>query len=292
MTVPEIRRLTDQIRRADPRSIQDQREVHAWLLQIRLLLERGGAVDLLDTLDALGMLVRCSIDRAQVTPEEVHGCVRKVVERIDYTFNGAALATPGRSYLDDAPMAAAEPGPSPRITRTTRTRLTVAPTPLAEAATPGPPATLPKPPSPEGGMVLGEILVQFGIVTQAQVDQVLAIQATSGRQLGQVLVEQGFATAEDVGNALRFQASLQGAKAAEAAPDRRAAVGQVDQSLLGEVLVGLHSVSREELVQGLAHQRVHGGRIGDALVAIGATSRFQVEEAVRLQERLKSIPGA
>ena len=52
---------------------------------------------------------------------------------------------------------------------------------------------------------IGELLVEAGVVSQAQVDQGLRIQAQHGKRLGQTLVELGMATDADVARALAMQ---------------------------------------------------------------------------------------
>lgn len=55
---------------------------------------------------------------------------------------------------------------------------------------------------------LGEILVKEGIITQAQLDEVIKIQAKEGGRLGEILLKMGFATEEDVVVALGKQLNL------------------------------------------------------------------------------------
>ena len=56
---------------------------------------------------------------------------------------------------------------------------------------------------------IGELLVEAGVVSQAQVDQALRIQAQHGKRLGQTLVELGMATDADVARALAMQQGLE-----------------------------------------------------------------------------------
>lgn len=57
-------------------------------------------------------------------------------------------------------------------------------------------------------LLLGEILVREGIITQAQLDEVVKIQAKEGGRLGEILVKMGFATEEDIVVALGKQLNL------------------------------------------------------------------------------------
>ncbi len=55
---------------------------------------------------------------------------------------------------------------------------------------------------------LGEILIKEGIITQAQLDDVIKVQAKEGGRLGEVLVKMGIATEEDIVTALGKQLNL------------------------------------------------------------------------------------
>lgn len=55
---------------------------------------------------------------------------------------------------------------------------------------------------------LGETLIKWEVLTQAQLDAALAIQRQTGRRLGQVLVEQGLVTPDTLADALAEQVDL------------------------------------------------------------------------------------
>lgn len=61
---------------------------------------------------------------------------------------------------------------------------------------------------------LGEILKQKGILTQAQIDEVLAVQKRSSerRLFGQILISRGLATKPQIDVALARQKETQGQK--------------------------------------------------------------------------------
>ena len=46
--------------------------------------------------------------------------------------------------------------------------------------------------------MLGEKLIAAGVITQAQLDEALAKQKSSGNRLGDVLVEMGYATHDQI----------------------------------------------------------------------------------------------
>jgi bacteriophage N4 adsorption protein B len=55
---------------------------------------------------------------------------------------------------------------------------------------------------------LGEILIDWGALTQEKLDTVLALQAECGRKLGELLLEQAFILAETLADALAEQSEL------------------------------------------------------------------------------------
>ena len=82
----------------------------------------------------------------------------------------------------------------------------------------------------------------------------------------------------------------QGAAPKEAPVDellRRIDVSQMEERMLGEVMLQLGFVTRAQLEQGLVNQRATDQRIGESLVAIGAASWGQVREAIAVQEQLR-----
>lgn len=52
---------------------------------------------------------------------------------------------------------------------------------------------------------LGELLIERGILTQAQLDKALAVQQEKSGLIGEILVELGFAREEDIAQALTAQ---------------------------------------------------------------------------------------
>ncbi len=68
-------------------------------------------------------------------------------------------------------------------------------------------------------------------------------------------------------------------------------LGIMSDMLLGEVLLRLGYVSREQLQRGLRMQRASGTRIGEALVEIGAVDWDQIREGVRIQTLHRDSPA-
>ena len=69
-------------------------------------------------------------------------------------------------------------------------------------------------------------------------------------------------------------------------------VDTLQSILLGEVLVQMGKINRQQLEQGLAFHKKRRVRLGAALVALGAISWPDVTAAMQAQERLRKETAA
>jgi adenylate cyclase len=152
-------------------------------------------------------------------------------------------------------------------------------------------------------MLLGEMLVHFGVVEPEAVAAAMAEKQRSEKRLGEILVQQGATTAEEIQRALAFQTRVRGservapaafsAQKRAAVPGPSAALPSTERSaprlrmtsslLLGEILFMQGTVSREDLAQGLAEQRRSGRMLGEILLELGLVTRRQLEHALSFQ---------
>lgn len=154
-------------------------------------------------------------------------------------------------------------------------------------------------------MLLGEMLVHFGVVEPQELAAALAEKQRSSKRLGEILVQQGATTAEEIQRALVYQARVRGAERsgpaapARSAPERKPAgpkpepalprneraapLRMTSSLLLGEILFMQGSVTREELARGLAEQRRTGRMLGEILLELGRVTRRQLEHALSFQ---------
>ena len=72
---------------------------------------------------------------------------------------------------------------------------------------------------------LGQILIEYGFVSEQQLEAALAAQTTSGARLGEILIEQGVLTRIDLASALGEQWSPTPVASQWAAPDRGPSLG-------------------------------------------------------------------
>jgi hypothetical protein len=113
--------------------------------------------------------------------------------------------------------------------------------------------------SPPRTRLLGELLVQEGLVTEAQLATALRAQEANpdGTPLGQLLVEHGALSATDLEAVLhRYRKKYR----------------------LGDILVETNVISETQLQLGVDHHRRTGLRLGDALLQLG----FVNEEMLKL----------
>jgi type II secretion system (T2SS) protein E len=113
--------------------------------------------------------------------------------------------------------------------------------------------------SPPRTRLLGELLVQEGLVTEAQLAGALRAQEASpdGTPIGQLLVEQGALSPADLEAVLRRYHK---------------------KYRLGDILVETNVISETQLQLGVDHHRRTGLRLGDALLQLG----FVNEEMLKL----------
>lgn len=151
--------------------------------------------------------------------------------------------------------------------------------------------------------LIGAILVQAGVVSPEALTRGLQLQTSSSQPLGQCLVQLGAATPAQIESAVAFQDRLrEEERSTRREPERAASPGRSDLRLsakqktvlqsinsqvLGEVLVRLGSISREQLERALAVQRAAGVHIGQALVETRAASWEQIKRALEVQRQLR-----
>ena len=121
---------------------------------------------------------------------------------------------------------------------------------------------------------LGELLQAAQRLSGTQIEDALAQQRRSGLKLGEILVQRGLLSAAERDVVLAFQQRQSGE------------ARNVAKLHLGNVLVASHAITRAQLADTLLWQSVHGGRLGEALIAAGHLSEHQVNQGLQLQRKL------
>lgn len=122
---------------------------------------------------------------------------------------------------------------------------------------------------------LGEVLVDKGLITQEQLNQVVRIQKEKGGLLGEILIALDYVKEKDMVWALGLQKGL-------------AQKGQ--HKLIGELLVEKGLINGEQLSHALAVQKQKGGLIGSILVALGYVTETDIALALTSQYGFPYLP--
>ena len=133
---------------------------------------------------------------------------------------------------------------------------------------------------------LGELLVAEELLTEDELDQALAEQASSGRLLGQILVNNGYLSAFSLARVLSEQHGVQLQPRDDEAIEPMSATDlQPAQTWrpLGKVLVELGLVTDSQLERALALQREENRRLGEILVSRGLLSGSELAQALAEQ---------
>ena len=121
--------------------------------------------------------------------------------------------------------------------------------------------------------MLGELILASRRTTQDRLDTALAEQKRTGEKLGEVMVRLGFIDQRELSIILSFQTQ----QAASKAPSCL---------LLGELLVSAGYITREQLNDALARQRVSSKKLGEVLIESGFAKKHHIEHGLRIQEKL------
>jgi hypothetical protein len=306
MSFQEFQAIGRLIQQADPSDFEEIQAIHNQILRLRDVMEMGHAQDIASCLDAAALLVESLPHRQDVDPADFLATVSRLLATVQTNFaiNRGAVTSPGFVKAEASPPEA-KPAPQ-RVTRGSVHVMNemllgevllnlgaVNEEQLAQAI------ELQK----ESGEKLGDVLLSMGILEQSSIEIAVRLQeqlrAANCRTQAKAKPQEPAPAAEP-----RQAAPVQEPPAASPAePPRpeKAKVGKpinlampvpakpsrgleiMSDSLLGQVLIRIGAIRREQLEQALKIQRAAGIRIGEALVELGATTWEVVEKAVELQ---------
>ena len=131
--------------------------------------------------------------------------------------------------------------------------------------------------------LIGSLFVERGLVSEGQLRVALELQRETGEQLGQILVTQFGVSRKELA---RVVADQWREMSGDTGTDGERSSGWRP---LGEIFITRGFVSEEELDEALRRQRKTGERLGEALVALGVISKFELagalgEQMAALQE--------
>jgi len=265
--------LTELVTRLDGASLDvpaEASELVRRIEQVGALLERVGAASSAAQLALAASLVQRASRRGGEEGDDVRQTVRTLLSTVERAFH---LAPPPVEGARARPAAAVAERESHRAMAETQLRLLVA-----------------------RDMLLGEMLVHFGVVAQADLEEALALQQGTQKRLGEILVEHGFTSQADIKLALEYQKCIRAVARPPAPTTKRAPAPPLPQAekraaplrmatelLLGEILVLQGVITRKQLEHALALQRKSGQMLGETLLRSRRVTRHQLESALTMQ---------
>ncbi|MBD3167428.1 hypothetical protein GF324_12575 [bacterium] len=111
----------------------------------------------------------------------------------------------------------------------------------------------------------GEVVVDLGYVTEAQLQEAIELQKKGRARMGEVMMHLRILTPGQVDDVLECQKNADGAK------------------LFGECAVEKGLISQDQRDEAVKYQTTSKGMLGEILVEMGYLTREQREEAVRQQ---------
>lgn len=123
-------------------------------------------------------------------------------------------------------------------------------------------------------MMLGELLVQAGHITNSQLESALAEQKKTGEKLGEAMVRLGLIGQKQLEGILDFQRHQ--------SPDRPTP----GPLRLGEILASTGYITREQLSKALEKQAVTHKKLGEVLIDEGYAKPDHIKHGIRLQQML------
>jgi hypothetical protein len=121
---------------------------------------------------------------------------------------------------------------------------------------------------------LGELLLKAKRITTEQLDSALEEQRISGEKLGVVLIRHGLLNEHELKAVLSFQQNQGGEAPAS------------ERFRLGEILVATEQITRKQLEDVLAHQKISKKKIGELLLEAGYVQPHQVAYGLKIQQKL------
>jgi adenylate cyclase len=119
----------------------------------------------------------------------------------------------------------------------------------------------------------GDLLIEMGLVTEAQVQEALAVQRLTRHRVGESLISLGYLTRSQLQRALALALGKNPATVS-------------DRPGLGEILIGLKYVTEAQLEEARREQQKSHGALGDIFVSLGFCSNQNIYEAQGLQRRM------
>jgi hypothetical protein len=122
--------------------------------------------------------------------------------------------------------------------------------------------------------ILGELLLKARQITPGQLDAALREKYRTGDRLGEILVRSGLLSENELHAVLSFQ------------QHQSSDLAVLEHFQLGGILVSAGQITKQQLQDVIARQKISKKKIGDLLVEAGYLKRDQINRGLKLQQKL------
>ncbi len=123
--------------------------------------------------------------------------------------------------------------------------------------------------------LIGQVILESGVITEAQLREALAHQEKWGGKIGEILIEKGYITEQKLRDFLNLQVSVNSA-ATWMAPGKK-------EHLLGDIMLAAEVINREQLEEALDYQKNTGAKLGSILIEKGYISEQALKDCLDRQ---------
>jgi hypothetical protein len=193
---PEVRRLAADIESSDSTDPRTQAALHERIQRLRSLLDRPRGSEHAAYLDCAAELLQYLVQMGRMGPGQVLRIAASLVRKVEGGFEAAPARPSGPAGKTGfvGPVDRVGPGDS---------------VPLSALPGPGSPGAHGELASVEERL-LGEVMLQLGMVTKRQLEQALVHQRATDQRIGEALVSLGAVTWDQVEQAVAVQRRLRG----------------------------------------------------------------------------------
>lgn len=128
--------------------------------------------------------------------------------------------------------------------------------------------------------IIGQLILESGVIKEAQLLEVLEYQGKYGGKIGELLIEKGYISEPELDFFLNLQI-VRNANEQVADANRR------KEFLLGEIMLASKLITNVQLREALAYQERKGGWLGQALLNMGYISEAALKQCLDTQYSIR-----
>lgn len=130
--------------------------------------------------------------------------------------------------------------------------------------------------------LIGEIILESGIIQEEQLEEALSIQQAWGGKVGEILIEKSYITEEKLKHYLNLQMAMNTVSVVKGINGNR-------DYLIGEVMMASGVITGAQLSKALEYQKQRGGKLGGVLMSMGYVSEEKLKECIAKQHEIRQV---